>query len=56
MIDNYAVDISVPKRHKLFCQKKMPSKPKNHKVMASEDKGPEDTFLANHDPLDMDSE
>ncbi len=54
--DNYAVDISVPKRRKLLCQKKRPSKPKNHKVVASEDEGPEDTFLANHDPLDMDSE
>ena len=54
--DNYAVNISVPKRRKLPCQKKRPSKPKNHKVVASEDEGPEDTFLANHDPLDMDSE
>jgi hypothetical protein len=37
-------------------QKKRPSKLKKYKVVASEDEGPEDTFLANHDPLDMDSE
>jgi hypothetical protein len=46
----------LPKWRKRAGQKKMPSKPKNHKVVASEDEGPDDTFLANHDPLDMDSE
>ena len=54
--DNYAVNISLPKRRKLAGQEKRPSKLKNHKVVASEDKGPEDTFLANHVPLDIDSE
>ncbi len=54
--ENYAVDISMPKRRKLACQKKRPSKLKKHKVVASEDEGPEDTFLANHDPLDIDLE
>ncbi len=50
------VDNSLPKRRKLACQKKKPSKLKKHKVAASEDEGPEDTFLANHDPLDNNSE
>ena len=54
--NNYAVDISVPKRRKLACQKKKASKLKKYKVVASEDEGLEDTFSANHDPLDIDSE
>ena len=54
--DNFAIGISVPKRGKLVGQKKTPSKLKKHKVVASKEEGPEDTFLANHDPLDMDLE
>ena len=39
-----------------LARKKGPANSKNQKVVASKDEGPEDTFLANHDPLDMDSE
>ncbi len=48
--------MAILKRRKLAGQKKKPSKLKKRRVVASEDEGPEDTFLANHDPLDIDPE